>query len=397
MKKALIIIVAVAAVALLVYFGAPGILAAQSSPTGLPTLAPVKSSGAIIAESSVIPARDTVLSFAASGMVGEVLVKEGDAVQAGQVLARLSGTQALQADLSGAELEMLTAQQDLDNLNQNAALQRSQAQQDLADAQKALQDAKNDRFAKNLARVSQATIDAAQADLVIAKDSLKKAQESYDHFINRSETDIMRAQSLDQLAAAQQRVEKAQYQLQWLIGRPDSIEIAQADAKIAVAQAKLDDVQNRFDLLKDGPDPQQAALIAARLKNAQDKAASAKASLADLELKAPFGGTVSSLNLKAGAFVQPGIEVAKLADTSSWLVKTKDLTELNVARIQPGMKATVKLDALPDTPMTAQVQYIEDYGQTWQSDIVYAVVLKLDSPDPRLHWNMNATVTFAEK
>jgi HlyD family secretion protein len=231
---------------------------------------------------------------------------------------------------------------------------------------------------------------------VIAKDSLKHAQETYDRFANRAETDIMRAQALDQLAAAQTRVEKAQYQLQWLIGRPDTIEVAQADAKIAVAQATLDDAQRLLDLLKGGPDAQQAALIAARLQNAQDKAAAAKASLADLELKAPFAGTVNSLNLKAGAFVQPGTEVAKLADTSTWLVKTKDLTELNVVHIKPGMKATVKLDALPDTQMTAEVEYIENYGQSWQSDIVYAVVLKLDAPDPRLHWNMNATVTFAE-
>jgi hypothetical protein len=120
------------------------------------------------------------------------------------------------------------------------------------------------------------------------------------------------------------------------------------------------------------------------LKNAQDKAGAAKSGLASLELKAPFGGTVISLNLKAGAFVQAGIEVAKLADTSSWLVKTSDLTELNVVKIAPGMTATVKLDALPDVQMTAQVESIEKFGQNHQSDIVYTVVLELNQPDPRL-------------
>lgn len=396
MKKAITIFVLIAAAALLVWFVAPGIIAAQSAPTQQPTLAPVKSSAAIIAEASVIPVQDTTLSFATSGTVSELLVKEGQAVQAGEVLARLNGAPALQAALSGAELEILTAQQDLDTLKQTTALKRAQAQQAVADAQKALQDAKNERFAKNLARVSQATIDAAQADLIIDKDLLKNVQENYEKFKNRPETDLMRAQAFNQLAAAQQKVDQAQYQIEWLTGRPDTLEISQAEAKIAVAQAKSDDAQRQFDLLKNGPDAQQVALIGSRLQNAQDKAEAAKASLANLELKAPFGGTVNSLNLKTGAFVQPGVEVAKLADTSTWLVKTRDLTELNVVHITPGMKATVKLDALPDAAMTAQVAYIENYGQSRQSDIVYAVVLKLDAPDPRLHWNMNATVTFAD-
>jgi multidrug resistance efflux pump len=86
--------------------------------------------------------------------------------------------------------------------------------------------------------------------------------------------------------------------------------------------------------------------------------------------------------------------MAKLADTSSWLVKTTDLTELNVVRIQPGMQATVTLDAIPGVQMTAQVQSIEKFGQTYQGDIVYPVTLKLNQPDPRLRWNMTATVTF---
>ena len=396
MKKAFTFIFIIVVLALVIAFGAPGIISAQSAPTAKPTLTPVKSSGAIIAEASIIPVQDTVLSFATSGVVSEVLIKEGQAVQAGEVLARLTGAQSFLVTLSGAELEILTAQQDLNNLKQNAALKRAQAQQAVAEAQKTFQDATFDRYAKNLARVSQATIDAAQADLIIDRDLLKNAQENYDIVQYRAENDLTRAQAINQLAQAQQKVDKDQYQLNWLTGRPDPIEVAEADAKIAVAQAKLDDAQNQYKLLQDGPDAQQAALIGARLKNAQDKTEAAKASLANLELKAPFGGTVNSLNLKAGAFVQPGIEVAKLADTSSWLVKTRDLTELNVVKIQPGMSATVKLDALPEVQMTAQVEYIEKYGQNRQSDMVYAVVLKLDQPEPRLHWNMNAIVTFGE-
>jgi hypothetical protein len=58
------------------------------------------------------------------------------------------------------------------------------------------------------------------------------------------------------------------------------------------------------------------------------------------------------------------------------------------------MQATVTLDAIPGMQMAAQVQSIEKFGESYQGDIVYAVVLKLNQSDPRLRWNMTANVTF---
>jgi multidrug efflux pump subunit AcrA (membrane-fusion protein) len=71
-----------------------------------------------------------------------VEVAVGDQVEAGQVLARLAGAEQLQASLSGAELEILTAEQALQKLtddlpeDQNAALQAlNDAREELRDAQ----------------------------------------------------------------------------------------------------------------------------------------------------------------------------------------------------------------------------------------------------------------------
>ena len=109
MKKAIVIIIVIAALAVGTLLYAPGIISAQSVPTAQPTLGAIKSSGAIIAEGSVIPVQDTSLSFATSGVISAVLVSEGQAVPAGQVLARLTGAEALQATLSGTAPEILTA------------------------------------------------------------------------------------------------------------------------------------------------------------------------------------------------------------------------------------------------------------------------------------------------
>ena len=54
---------------------------------------PVAAAKAVVAEAKVVPARSAALSLPIGGMVAEVLVKEGDQVTAGQVIARLDATQ----------------------------------------------------------------------------------------------------------------------------------------------------------------------------------------------------------------------------------------------------------------------------------------------------------------
>src|SRR3990172_3927032 len=57
--------------------------------TPAPTLPPVAAEAAIGAEGQIVPLESVNLSFGIGGEVSEVLVKEGDAVKAGDVIARL--------------------------------------------------------------------------------------------------------------------------------------------------------------------------------------------------------------------------------------------------------------------------------------------------------------------
>ncbi len=396
MKKAVIIVVIVFLLGAGAFLGVRQANGAQPTPTAQPTLAPVKSSSNIIAQGEVVPVQDTTLSFATGGLISEVSVKEGQVVKAGQVLARLSGNEDLQAALNGAELDVLTAQQGIDRLKQGASVAASQAQVTLVAAQKGLDDAKQHRLNLDY-RATPDQIAAANANYIMAQNVVDDKQEAYDSVAHRPENDNVRAISLANLENAKKARDKALINLNWYKGKANPKDIAEADANVALAQSQLEDAQTQLDKVKYGPDADQLSLLQAQLKSAQGKADAARAGLAHLELTAPFAGTVSSIQMKVGAFAQPGVEVAKLADQTSWLVKTTDLTELNVAQIKPGMNAAVKFDALPDVQLNAQVQYIENYGQTYQSDIVYAVVLKLDKPDPRLRWNMTAVVTFPEQ
>lgn len=357
---------------------------------------PYRSDSAVSAEGRVVPAQEAILSFTTSGVVAEVLVEEGDQVQAGQVLARLNGDEQLQAAVAAAELELLMAEQELEQLQNNASLERAEAQLALAQAIKELDKAEKRLLSKEYQRGDQEQVDIARANYIIAEDAVSKAEEIYDRVDDRPEDDPERANALSALAAARQTRDVALANLNYLLSKPNAMDVAEVDAQLALAQARLEEAQRRVNRLENGPDVSQLTLIQAKIKNAQMTLEAAHASLGDLELNAPFTGTIGSIEISNGEFVSPGMAVARLADQSTWFVETTDLMELDIARVKLGMPAFIRFDALPDVELIGRVTHIEAYGENRQGDIVYTVVLRLDQADPRLRWNMTAAVTFIE-
>jgi HlyD family secretion protein len=369
----------------------PTVMLGTMSPTSqASTQSPL---GGVVASGIVVPAQQTQMVFSLGAKVKTVSVAEGDHVTAGQVLVTLEGSEKLAAAVAAANLELLSAQQALNNLNDQADLARAQAQQTLANAQKALKDAQDDRYRKNLARVSQATLDQVRADLIIAQDELDKAQENYDKFAYRPENDLMRAQAFSRLSAAQQKVDQIQWNLDWLTSRPDTIEVQQADAAIQVAQAQLAEAQKEVDRLKDGPDPQALTLAEARLDNAKAQLDASQVALNDLELKAPFPATVSQINIHSGEWVTPGQPVVVLADLDHLQVQTTDLSERDVPRIQLGQSVTVSVKALNQS-IQGRLTRIAPMASTLGGDVVYQTTIDLETLPAGLRAGMSVDVAF---
>ncbi|NTU80308.1 MAG: biotin/lipoyl-binding protein, partial [Chloroflexales bacterium] len=79
---------------------------AQSSTQPVTTTLPaVAADTAVIAEAKVVPAASVNLSFEGSGTVAEILVAEGEAVTAGQPIARLD-TRDLALQLEQAQVSL---------------------------------------------------------------------------------------------------------------------------------------------------------------------------------------------------------------------------------------------------------------------------------------------------
>lgn len=364
----------------------------QAEPTAIPV---VIADTQVVAEGRLVPPQFVNLAFKAGGQVAEVLVQEGESVEADQVIARLTNQEQLEAALASADMELLNAQQARDALTENAEVNAALAQQAIADARDAVREA--ERYYNNLQAGSRSTdIDQARADVVILKDSLDEAHKKFQSYQNKPEDNLRRANLLSKLAEAQQRYDDAVRLLNNLRGSANELDVAIAEADIAVAQAQLILAEQNYEKLKDGPDPDDIAAAEARINAAETNLKAARVALDNIELLAPFAGTVVDLGFKAGELVNPGQAVVMLADFSQWVVETDDLTEIEVPEISVGQAVTIAPDALPDLELTGTVDSISDIFEEKRGDVTYTAKILLDEGDERLRWGMTVVVTFLE-
>ena len=301
----------------------------------------------VIAEGHLTPARDTTLSFQGAGTVMEVKAETGEKVKKGDVLARLGGVS--DAAYAAAQLELVSAQQALKDLQENADAARAQSLIDVDNAQEAYDKA------------------------VDYYDSLFKAYK-YDELVFRRVVTPFGVKRIPEIKT--RKVKKA-----------DEETIAEAKNDMDLKLANLESAQRAADRVKDGPDTDQLALLQARLK-------AAETGVAAFSIIAPFDGVVTEVNVAEGEQVNPQTWAVKLADTTSWDVETSDVTELEVVNIQEGQNVSFTADALPGVTMNGVVTEISQSSYTQNGDVIYTVRIQANEVDPRVRWGMTVEVTF---
>jgi len=311
----------------------------------------------VTAEGTLLPAASVELAFAQGGVVSEILAQPGEALAAGDVIAQLIGLETVQAELAAAQLE-------------------------LASARKALNDLQN----------------AGGAELAQAAIDLKDAREEYDEAVDyldylRNEDKVPQTETRRILMQTWRgyyyRVKTKHFK-----GPAPEDWIVEAKNDLALDQAKMEELQRTYDRLEGGVDAEQLPVLEARLDAAHANVTAAEAALELYELRAPFDGVLLSFDLTVGESVAPTLPIAFLADTSLWTVETKDLAEIDVAKVAMGDLATVELDAFPGEEFKGTVTEIDPVGREYLGDMTYKVTITLDEADPRFLWNMTATVNI---
>jgi len=374
------------------------------TPTALPTVvldssaaasqaSPRTASSGVTASGIVVPAQQARLAFSIAGKVEAVNVAVGKQVQAGQVLARLAGGEQLRAAISRAELDVLIAQQTIQKLSDDLPEDQVAALQALNDARDALRDAQQ-KISGFGVPPEPIDIEVARSNLALAKRALDQAKKDFKPYDNKPENNFKRASLLNKLSDAQKHYDDEVEQLNRLTGVfVPKFDLQQAQTDLEIAQARLKLAEDQYQLLESGPDPDALALAQARLKNAQDQVDAARASLADLELTAPFPGMVAETGIHNGEWVVPGQMILALADLDHLRIETTDLSERDVPKIEIGQTVTVFIEAL-NQEATGTISEISPLADTLGGDVVYKTTIDLDTPPPGLRAGMSVEVQF---
>lgn len=341
----------------------------------------------------VVPEQWTTLSVASPGSVSKLLVSEDEKVSTEQVLLKLDGEDQLQAAISAANFELVSAQEALDALYKNPEKRAALAAQGIVDAQRAIDDAKK-RLDNLISDADPDDIDQARASVVLAKDQLDKAMEDFAPFEKKPEDNLTRAVLLSRVAQTRDLYEAAVRRFNNLVGDANALDMQEAQSDLALAEAQLVTAQRDYEILKAGPDPDNVAMAEARLASAKDQLSAAQAALKDLELRAPFDGTISEVNVRQNEWVVPGQPLMLLADLSNMQVETTDLNEIDVAQVDVGDPVTVTFDALPGIEVEGEVVEISPKSSTG-AGVNYKVLVKLAEIPPQLRWGMTAFVDIA--
>lgn len=233
-----------------------------------------------------------------------------------------------------------------------------------------------------LSESPEAALQLARAELELL--SARKARE-----------DLISVSSVN-LAESKLAVLNAQEVLDQARDKYDDDQSEENQAALELAEARYQLAEKTLSNLgaTNGVDPSQLDLIDARIVSAEQALASAQSLIESHELKATISGVVSNLQLQPGELVTAGRSILTIADTSSWVILTDNLTELDIPQVEIGQQVEVTLDALPDFPMTGQVTQIDSQYVEKRGDITYTVTILLEAPVDNLRWGMTAAVVF---
>lgn len=375
----------------------------------------VQTTGKLQAETSA------KLAFKAGGRVDKVVVKQGDTVKAGDVLAALDAS-TLQRSLDEAKIQLEISKLKLQQAKEGTKPQDiTAATANLNAAIARLDNIKSGGRVEDVA-AAQAALNQAQAKF----DAVKRGAAKQD--IEEAQADVDRAQAaLDavktggasaEIAAAQAGVTKAKAALDKLKAEPTAEDLRQAEAGVAQAKANLDKVkrgatedeikeaqaqvdaaQAALDKLKAGPSATDLAILEQQINLAQLAVDSSNAEIADAQLISPIAGTILTMDLDVGELVSAQQPVASVADIGSLRIKA-DVDEIDVGKVGAGQAVTVTLDAYPGVKMPGKIDELAPGATQKQGSTVYQATVSFTAPQgvtPREGMAANVDITAQRK
>ncbi|WP_425249101.1 biotin/lipoyl-binding protein [Bradyrhizobium brasilense] len=249
-------------------------------------------------DDAFIAARQSALAPKISGYITAVPVTDNQHVAAGDVIARLDDRDYRVA-LAQAEAQVAAARASIENVD---------AQLDVQQAQIA---------------ANQAQVDQAQAALVFAQQQATR----YQHL---EQSGYGTVQNSEQFTS----------------------QLHQQQAALLSAQATLNLAQRQVESLK-----AQRKSAVANLAQAEAQRDQAKLNLSYTTVTAAQPGRVVNLSAAVGQFAQAGTNLTMFVPDQTWV--TANFKEIQLDKMRPGEKVTMKIDAYPGRTIQGHVESVQ--------------------------------------
>ena len=238
----------------------------------------------------------------------------------------------------------------------------------------------DDADVRSQAARAQAQMKSAQADLAATRNSGTQEE------VITLNTQLIKARASRDAA---QRNLDAYRRLQQQ-GAASPGEVRQAEQTLASAEADLHLLEQKQ---KERYSPPEVARTESQVAEAQAAYENAEDALGKSSVRAPFTGTIYSLPVKAGAFVQVGDLLLQEADLSKVLVRAF-VDEPDIGRLQLGERVEATWDAVPGRIWTGTVNSVPSTVKPRGNRNVGETTCLIDNQDHRLLPNINVGVTI---
>lgn len=387
----------------------------------------------LVSVSGVVEAENTAsLAFPGSGIVKEVLVNEGDEVEAGAVLAKLEQS-ILQADRLDAIAAVQTARANRDELvagprtesriitDSSISLKQETLEQTKKEQAQKVDNTLRTLLSSGLEVVSKDPSENAVAPTVTGTYNCS-AQGVYDLEVYSSaarvgysvrvtgiETGTYSASTnhsapLGECGLYIQFDEDSWYpNSEWQIEIPNTrsssyvtnlnaYELAknQAENAIEAAERALTLAEQEATLANADPRIEALQRANASIAQAEARLARVNAQISDRTLVAPFSGVITDVSVIAGETVTTVPIITLLAENAFDL--TARIPEIDIAKVEEGQKAEVVFDANGNETIKATIEFISPIATEIDGVAYYKAILQFDETPTWIRSGLNADI-----
>jgi HlyD family secretion protein len=321
-----------------------------------------------------------------------------------QAGAKQQDVQTAQAQLEASRAQEQTTRDQLSRTKTTAEAGIEQAAQALVQAQAAYAKAKSDwEFVQDTGNDPQAP-EIPSATGMIDNEVVNSQRETYyaafvqaeaalrqaEQAVEQAQVDaqVARQAEVEGIRAAEQQVTQAQAALERVQLPADSDQVAAAQAGIAAAQAE-------YARLFQEPSAAQQAVANAGIAQAQAAVEITRLNREDAQLRAPFDGVVTQVNVDPGDPGMGGEPAIVLVDTSNLHIDV-DISDVDITRVRLDQPAQVYVEGVAGRTLTGRVSYIAPAATIQGSIRTYLVRVILDEADG-LRPGMSARVELLER